>query len=300
MIEYGPPRLGSDMAGTREVMLPPEERIHSLSWLQHDGLITSDELDLAVEQLLGGRAQAALAAEPEPEASPELKARISRAAAGGATPARRRRVLFAYIAVAAVLILVAAVAAPLIGRALFAQPAAVHTSPTPTPTQASPTPSQIPTPTPPAPQLNLQSILIKPADLRAGYVAGPSSSSALCGPCQPVVYSLSDVLQNGTLNRSIITGASVAGSADDGHSVALALTKFRKAGAWTNGNSLGDESYFATYTSGNRTSFYVVWRSRVMVEEIVLSAPRGTLTLQNAIDLAKVQQARAAAALAHS
>ena len=207
--------------------------------------------------------------------------------------------LFAYVAVGAILLLVAAVAAPLIGRALFAQPSAVHVSPSPTP-PAQPSPEPTPTPTPPAPQLNLQSILIKPGDLRAGYVAGPSSSSALCGPCQPVIYSLSDVLQNGTLNRSIITGASVAGSVDDGHSVALALTKFRKAGAWTNGNSVGDESYFATYTSGNRTSFYVVWRSRVMVEEIVLSAPRGTLTLQNAIDLAKVQQARAAAALAHS
>ncbi len=43
-IEFGPPRLIRDLAGPA-IFVPPEERIHSLAFLQRQGAITSEELE---------------------------------------------------------------------------------------------------------------------------------------------------------------------------------------------------------------------------------------------------------------
>ncbi|MFI5270362.1 MAG: hypothetical protein ACHQ7M_23535, partial [Chloroflexota bacterium] len=49
--------------------------------------------------------------------------------------------------------------------------------------------------------------------------------------------------------------------------------------------------------NGAQVAFYVVWRIGTISNEIMLAGPGGTLTLQNAIDLARVQQGRTAKAL---
>jgi hypothetical protein len=74
----------------------------------------------------------------------------------------------------------------------------------------------------------------------------------------------------------------------------------RSAAPWVKGSSLGNESYLASYSVGGLSYFVVVWRAGVITEEIVLITPRGTRTIQNAIDLAKLQQARTVAALPRS
>jgi hypothetical protein len=51
-------------------------------------------------------------------------------------------------------------------------------------------------------------------------------------------------------------------------------------------------------TRGGRTYFYVVWRAGAITEELRVIATQGSLTIQSAIDLAKIQQARTAAAVA--
>jgi hypothetical protein len=285
-IEFGPPSLPNPVGADPQVIVPSEERIHALAWLQRDGLITSEELELAVGEFLGRNAPAAPVAQPVQEAA------IARTPAAGVTRIRATRTLVAYVAVAVVLILAAVVGAPFVGGLVFAHPAAVRivSSPSPFPVQTPPSP------TPPAKQVNLRSILIKPADLRPGYVSGSFDSSPLCAPCVPASYSLSVTLKNPQLNRSIITGTSVAPNTDNSRAVVQALMTTWSSGGWATGKGLGDESHTHSATQSGKTYFYVVWRSGVVTNEVVLVALKGTRTLQNAIDLAKIQQARTVAA----
>jgi hypothetical protein len=283
-IEFGPPRLPNDGGIDPQVVLPSEERIHALAWLQRDGLISSEELELAVDQLLGRNAPVLPIPEPVPQGA------VPRAPNVPLARAKATRTLVAYIAVAVVLILAAVVGAPLVGSILFGHPAAVRIVPSapPSPTPATPSPSPVPT----ARQLNLRSILIQPADLLTGYVAGPFDATPLCPSCVPASYSLSVTLMNSKLNRSITTGTSVAPSAADSKTVLQALMTSLSAGGWVAGKGLGDESHTHSATQSGKTFFYVVWRSGVVTNEVVLAALKGTRTLQNAIDLAKIQQAR--------
>jgi hypothetical protein len=269
------------------VVVPPEERIHSLAWLQRQGLITTEEMELAIEQLLGREKPAPAIAEPPPIS----KAPTSRPASGNS-----RRVVFAYAATAAVLIVALAMGGLLVGRALFARqpsPQIVASS-----TRGQPSPSASPSITPAVVSVNLQSILVKLADLRSGYVAGAYDSASLCGACVPVSSSLSITFVDRQLRRTIISGASVSGSVADSQSVVQSLLSFRLGGQFAKSSGLGDESYVFKYDNHGFTYFVVVWRAGAITEELVLFAPVKTRTLQNAIDLAKVQQQRTAAALA--
>jgi hypothetical protein len=280
-IEYGPPSLSTDPSGASPVMVPPEERIRSLGWLQRDGLITSEEQELAVEQLLG------------PRFVPQPKVEIPVVPAVSTTPATSRRTLIAY-GLAVVIVIVAAVAgAQVVGRLLSNQPSTARVVSSPSPAPPSP-PS--PSPTPRAVSVNLRSILVKPTDLRSGYVAGSYDSTPLCGTCVPVAYSLSVVIQDRQLHRSVLTGASVALTADQSHSVVQNLMSSQRD-PWVKSSGLGNESYVASYTVGGLGHFLVVWRDGVIAEEIDLIAPQGSRSIQNAIDLAKLQQARSATAL---
>ena len=266
-------------------MVPPEERIHSLAWLQRQGLITTEEMELAIEQLLGREKPQPAIAEPAPS---------SKAPATDTPPGNRRRALAGYIATVVVLVLVLAVGGPFVGRALFGQQPTPQIASTPTPVQPSPSPS----PTPAIVSVNLKLILIKLADLRSGYVAGPYDSAPLCSACVPVVYSLSVTFVDRQLRRTIISGASVASSVADSQSVVQSLLSFRQGGQVAKSSGLGDESYVFKYDNHGFTYFVVVWRAGEITEELVLFAPVKTRTLQNAIDLAKVQQQRTVAALA--
>ena len=286
-IEYGPPRLTRDLAGPA-IFVPPEERIHSLAFLQRQGAITSEELELAVERFLG-RAQPALEEQPTPRGA------ISGVAAAGATSAKTRRLLSTYIAIAAVLVLALVAAEQLVGRLLFAQPSAVNIAASPSP---SGEPSSSPTPT--ALPVDLRPVLIKLSDLRPGYVAGQYSSKPLCPGCVPQVSSLAVQLQNKKLKRIILSAASIAPSPSDTKSVATALMTYRTdSGGWNAVAGLGDEGFGNTivYSNLGQTYYFVVWRMGVMTNEIILIVPAGTLSLQSAIDLAKIQQARVAKAL---
>jgi hypothetical protein len=280
-IEFGPPNRNA------QVVVPPEERIHALAWLQRDGLITSEELELAVDHLLGRD----VPVPPIPQAVP--KAVVPRAPAVPLTRAKATRTLVAYIAVAVVLILAAFVGAPIVGGIVFAHPSAVRilSSPSPTPS-ASPSPSPLPS----AKQINLRSILIKTTDLRSGYISRAFDSNPLCPACVPASYSLSVDLTNSQLKRLITTGTSVAPSAADSKTVLQALMTSWSTGAWVTGKGLGDESHTTSGSQNGRGYFYVVWRSGVITNEVVLMAPIGTRKLQDAIALAQLQQTRTVAA----
>jgi hypothetical protein len=285
-IEFGPPTLPNHSGGDPQGVVPPEERIHALAWLQRDGLITSEELELAVDQLLGRNVPPPAVAEPVHEAA------IARAPAAAITRARATRTLVAYIAVAVVLILAAVLGAPFVGGLVFAHPSAVRILSSPSPSPVQPSPSPIPS----AKQVNLRSILLKPTDLRPGYVAGAFDSNPLCPACVPASYSLSVTLKNSQLNRSIITGTSVAPSAADTKAVLQALMASWSTGGWASAKGLGDESHTYSSTQSGRTYFYVVWRSGVITNEVVLVALKGTRTLQDALALANLQQSRTVAA----
>lgn len=273
-IEFGPPRMTAGGVH-RHVAVMPDERIRPLAWLQRDGLITSQELELAIEALLGTRAQPV----PEPEIA---------AARTGATASRRpTRVLAAGFG-AVLLLLVVAVAGPSIGHLLFGQQPAVRVS-------SAPSPEPSPSPRPTGRPLNIRPVLIKPTDLRSGYVAGPYDTSFLCSACDSALSSVSLVLQNRQFHRTVTTAAAVAPSAADSSSLMQALMASLNSGQWSKGKALGDESYLLTSTINGTSHLYVVWRSGVVVNEIVLAGPKAGITLQNAIDLAKLQQARTAA-----
>jgi hypothetical protein len=290
-IEFGPPRLIKDLAGP-EIFVPPEERIHSLAYLQRQGAITSAELDQAVERFLG-RAQPASARQPTP------RAMVAGPGAVRARSSRRQRVVLAYVGVAVVLVLALVAAEQLISRLVFNQPSAAnHATSTPS---AQPSPSAPPaSPSPPTVVVDLRPVLIKSTDLRAGYVLTQTGSKPLCPKCVPQVSSLAVQLQNKTLKRTILSAASIAPSPSDGASVVAALKTFRGgSGVWSAVARLGDEGYGKTIVNSKlgQTYYVVVWRTGVMANEILLIVPKGTLSLQNAIDLAKIQQARAAQAL---
>lgn len=279
-IEFGPPRLTKDLAGPA-IVVPPEERIHLLAALQRQGLITTEELEQAVEKFLG-RAQ------PASEVQPARKAAIPRPAAAGATSAKTRRLAFTYIAIAVVLVLALVVVGRLTGRLQFNLPSAA--SPSPSQPSNSPSPTAVP--------LDLSSILIKPTDLRLGYVAGQYNSNPLCAKCVPAVSSLSIVFQNAKLKRTILSAASVAPSSADSKSVATALMAYRSAaGGWNAVAGLGDEGYGTTTVTQNQSDFFVVWRAGAITNEIMLVVPIRSLKLQDAIDVAMIQQARTAIAL---
>lgn len=267
-IEFGPPRLSNEAGSSRQVAVMPDERIRALAWLQRDGLITSQELELAIEELLGTRAQPA----PEPEV----------ATVGARSSAKPTKVLAGGVG-AVLLLLVVVMAGPSASHLLFTQQAA-RSSPSPLAPSPSPSPSGRP--------VNLRPILIKPTDLKAGYVAGPYDYSPLCSACSPGLSSLTLVLQNRQLRHTVLTAASVASSAADSTTMMQALMNFRSSGHWSRGNRLGDESYVSTTSSGALSSFFVVWRSGVVVDEIVLSGRKGSITMQNALDLARLQQLR--------
>lgn len=282
-IEYGPARLTKDLAGPA-IVVPAEQRIHSLAFLQSHGAITSAEMELAIDRLLGK-------AQPPIENAPKPKAVIVKA-----TPANPRRVAFAYIAIGVVLVLALVGAQQLIGRVLFTKPSPVSVAVSTPSSQPSPSASPSPTGKP----VDLRPVLLKATDLRAGYVAGPFSSQPMCTACTPAVSSLSVVFRNTKLNRSIRTGASIAPSASDSQSVAAALmASIGEPQTWAPVKGLGDAASSTSVTAQNRTQivYYVVWRTGAVSNEIVLVGPRGALTLQNAIDLAKIQQARLAKAL---
>jgi len=67
-------------------------------------------------------------------------------------------------------------------------------------------------------------------------------------------------------------------------------------GGWASAKGLGDESHTYSSTQSGRTYFYVVWRSGVITNEVVLVALKGTRTLQDALALANLQQSRTVAA----
>jgi hypothetical protein len=284
-IEYGPARLIKDLAGPA-IVVPAEQRIHSLAFLQSHGAITSAEMELAIDRLLG-KAQPPIENAPRPKAVPVA------AIAGAPQP---RRVAFAYIAIAVVMVLALVAAQQLIGHFLFpkASPISVAAS---TPS-SQPTPS--PSPSPTAKAVDLRPVLLKTTDLRAGYVAGPSSSQPLCSACTPAVSSLSVVFRNNKLNRTILTAATVTPASSDNKALAAALiASVGNTQSWAQVARLGDAAFSTSITTQNKTqvSYYVVWRTGAITNEVMLVGPRGALTLQNAIDLAKVQQGRAAKAL---
>jgi hypothetical protein len=285
-IEFGPPSLPNPSGADPLTVLPPEERIHALAWLQRDGLITSEELELAVDQLLGRDAPVPPMPEPVPGAV------VARATTVPVTRAKATRTLIAYIAVAIVLILAAVAGAPFLGGILFARPTAVRITPA---VSGSPTAAP-PSPSPSARQVNLRSILIKPADLRTGYVSGAFDANPLCPSCVPSSSSLSVTLKNSQLNRSLTTGTSIAPTAADSKTVLQALMASWSTGGWATGKGLGDESHTHSATQSGKTYFYVVWRSGVVTNEVVLVALKGSRTLQDAIDIAKIQQIRTVAA----
>jgi hypothetical protein len=291
-IEFGPPRLIKDLAGP-EIFVPPEERIHSLAYLQRQGAITSEEMELAVERLLGG-------AQPAPARQPTPRAVVAAGGVAGDGPSRRTRVALAYVAVAAVLVLALVAAEQLISRFVFNQPSAAnHATATPS-SQPSPSSVNSASPSPSAVVVDLHPVLIKATDLRAGYVLIQTNSSLLCPKCVPQVSSLNVQLQNKSFKRTIVSAASIAPSTSDGRSVVAALKTFRNAsGGWSAVAGLGDEGYGKTivYSNLGQTYYVVVWRTGVMTNEILLIVPKGTLSLQSAIDLAKIQQPRAAQAL---
>ena len=291
-IEFGPPRLIKDLAGP-EIFVPPEERIHSLAYLQRQGAITSEELDQAVEKFLG-RAQPAPARQPTPRAV------AAGAGAAGDAPSRRTRVALAYIAVAVALLLALVAAEQLISHFLFNQPSAANqATSTPSP-QPSPSSAPSASPSPPTVAVDLGPVLIKTTDLRAGYAVTQTGTKPLCTKCVPQVSSLAVQLQNKTLKRTILSAASIAPSPSDARSVLAALKTYRSAsGGWSAVAGLGDAGYGKTivYSNLGQTYYIVVWRTGVMTNEILLIVPKGTLSLQSAIDLAKIQQPRAAQAL---
>jgi hypothetical protein len=291
-IEFGPPRLTKDLAGPG-IFVPPEERIHALAYLQRQGAITSLEMEQAVERFLG-RAQPALA---EPPIRP---AAALGAGAAGASPSTRRRVALTYIVIVVVMVIALVGAQQLISRFLLNPPSAVNL-PSSTPSaQPSPSPSPSASPTPTTVAVDLHPVLIKTTDLRTGYVAGPFSSQPLCSACTPAVSSLSVVFGDTKLNRTILTAASIAPGSSDSPSVAAALMASVTAPQnWASVKGLGDAASSTSVTTQNGTqiSYYVVWRTGAMTNEVMLVGPRGALTLQNAIALAKIQQARAAKAL---
>ncbi len=292
VIAFGPPRLTKDLAGPG-IFVPPEERIHSLAFLQRQGAITSEEMEQAVERFLGK-------AEPAPEAPPIRTAPAIGAGMAGASSSKARRLAFTYIAIAFVLVLILVGAGTLVGRNLFTQRPAATVVTSPSPAQPSPSGQPASSPTPTALPVNLGPVLISTADLRAGYVAGQSSSTALCPKCVPQLSSLSVGLADSTLKRNIVSAATVGTSSRYATAIAKALVAYLASrNVWTAVPGLGDQSYATTISSpgaGSLRVFYVVWRTGVITNEIMLRAPAGTLTMQNAIDLARVQQARAAIA----
>ncbi len=148
--------------------------------------------------------------------------------------------------------------------------------------------------------VDLRPVLIKPTDLRAGYVVQQTGSKPLCPKCVPQVSSLAVQLQNNAVKRTILSAASIAPSPGDTKTVAAALRVYLSgSGVWGRVAGLGDEGFGSPSVRSNlgQTYYFVVWRSGVITNEIVLIVPKGTLSLQSAIDLAKVQQARVAKAL---
>ena len=275
-IEFGPVRLanGSGNPGNASVM--PDERIRPLAWLQRDGLITSEELERAIEELLGTRAQPAT----EPE--------IATARASATASAKPTRLLAAGLG-AVLLLLAVAVAGPAMGRLLFPQQAAIRISPA-----ASPSPA-LPSPSPTGRPVNIRPVLIRSTDLRSGYVAGPYDSSFLCSACDSAVSSVSLVLENRQLHRTVITAAAVVPSAADSGPLMQALMTSLNTGQWSKGKGLGDESYLSDLIRQRHELLLCGVAIGVVVNEIVLTGPKAGITLQNAIDLAKLQQARTAA-----
>jgi hypothetical protein len=283
-IEYGPARLIKDLAGPA-IVVPAEQRIHSLAFLQSHGAITSAEMELAIDRLLGK-------AQPPIENAPKPKSVIPVAARAG----HPRRVAFAYLAIAVVMVLALVAAQQLIGRVLVTKTSPISVAASTPSAQPSPLASPSPTGKP----VDLRPVLLKTTDLRAGYVAGPFSSQPMCSACTPAVSSLSVVFRDKKLNRTILTAASVAPASSDNKALAAALIAFvGNTQSWASVARLGDAAFSTSITTQNTTqvAFYVVWRTGVITNEIMLDGPRGALTLQNAIDLAKVQQGRAAKAL---
>lgn len=289
-IEFGPPRLTKDLAGPA-IFVPPEERIHSLAFLQRNGAITSEEMELAVERLLGRD-------QPVLEEQAMGLAAASGAGARGASSANRRRLAFTYIAIALVMVLALVAGEQVVSRLLLSHPSAALVASSPS---AEPSPSAVPSasPTPTAVVVDLRPILIKPTDLRPGYIVASQGSKPLCPACVPAASSLAVQLQNKTLKRTILSAASIAPNSTDTKSVATALMAYRSSGGWKAVAGLGDAGFANTivYSKLGQTYYVVVWRTGVMTNEIVLIVPAGTLSVQSALDLAKVQQARVATAL---
>ena len=205
----------------------------------------------------------------------------------------------AYAAVAVVLVVALVAAEQLISHFLFNQPSAANHA---TSTPSAPSPSSAPSasPSPPTVAVDLGPVLIKITDLRAGYAVTQTGTKPLCTKCVPQVSSLAVQLQNKTLKRTILSAASIAPSASDARSVLAALKTYRNAsGGWSAVAGLGDEGYGKSiaYSNLGQTYYVVLWRTGVMTNEILLIVPKGTLSLQSAIDLAKIQQPRAAQAL---
>jgi hypothetical protein len=194
------------------------------------------------------------------------------------------------------MVLALVAAQQLIGRVLVTKTSPISVAASTPSAQPSPLASPSPTGKP----VDLRPVLLKTTDLRAGYVAGPFSSQPMCSACTPAVSSLSVVFRDKKLNRTILTAASVAPASSDNKALAAALIAFvGNTQSWASVARLGDAAFSTSITTQNTTqvAFYVVWRTGVITNEIMLDGPRGALTLQNAIDLAKVQQGRAAKAL---
>src|SRR5258708_39010113 len=108
----------------------------------------------------------------------------------------------------------------LVGRLVLNQPSGAASTPS---AQRSPSSTSSSSHTPPPVVVDLRPVLIKPTDLRAGYVVQQTGSKPLCPKCVPQVSSLAVQLQNNAVKRTILSAASIAPSPGDTKTVAAAL-----------------------------------------------------------------------------
>jgi len=162
---------------------------------------------------------------------------------------------------------------------------------TETTTTPSPSPVRIPVPIDP------QAIVIRLSDLRTGYRPSLQTQHPTCSSCR-VASSLRVEFWNSDSQRLIISEVNVAATVDDAIANLRAILSGYPPGVTVQG--LGDQSYGGTGPLPMSEGFFVIWRSGMLTQWLTISAPPGTLSLQNAIDLARVQEARAQVAIAAS
>lgn len=207
--------------------------------------------------------------------------------------------------VGVLVLLVGGAAAAVYSSALGSGPSAAASGPqlavqsfTPVPTPQPPTPPPTPAPTPaPTPRpIDPRTTVIGLGDLRLGYASIGGARGIDCPACT-YVSNLQVSYHHSGLQRDVISGVLVARSSSDAHAnFAAMITKFHSNDASSAG--LGDESYSYSnlFSYAGIRFFVVIWRSGVVTNFLELAAPDGTLSLQDGIALAQVQQQHVAAA----